>query len=355
MKRQLGWLLAAAFTGLSASSCSVPTSFACTSDSQCGVGQCIVGGCAFPSDDCLSGLKFGSLSPEQLAGLCVGVDSGVADQDGSGEDTTFDTTVDSGATSTSAGSSTGDSGDSESGDSESGDTESGSSESGTNESDTTDTGTTAGEIPDTAIAHYSFDDIVLPTIFDSTGNGFDAEMDNLQQGVPGVVGEGLSFGNLDRVIVPLEVLAGRTAFTIEYYMFVSPPLADRQFVFYYGNEFDTAATPNLTYYVEYVFGPPKTSRVIWTTDSAAGLVGTSNVAEGGWHHIGMTFSGAGMRLYVDHFLDAEDPMVLGLLSPNLAWIQIGGIPSGFASFSGIIDELRFSEGALTPAQMQPIP
>ncbi|WP_146158319.1 LamG domain-containing protein [Enhygromyxa salina] len=34
---------------------------------------------------------------------------------------------------------------------------------------------------------------------------------------------------------------------------------------------------------------------------------------------------------------------------------MGGLSSGFSSFDGIIDELRFSEGALTPAQMQPVP
>lgn len=347
-----------ALVGLGALGCSVPTDFACTGNGQCGVGQCIAGGCAFPSDECPSELIYGALSPELLAGKCVEADSGVADQDGSGEDTTLDTS----GSSTSAGSDTSDSGDGDSGDGDSGESDSGESDSGESESDTTDTDTdtdsgTTGEIPDTAIAHYSFDEIAAQVIFDSSGNNYHAEMDNSQLPAAGIVGDGLSFANLDRVIVPIEVLAGRTAFTVEFYVKVSQPAALREFVFYYGHELDTALTPNLTAYVEYAYGPPKTARVLWTQApmQTTGLIGNTQILEGQWRHVALTFSNQGMRVYVDHFLDASDPLVPGLLSPNLEWIQIGGVPSGFGSFFGVIDELRFSEGALTPAQMQSVP
>ncbi len=324
--------------GLSSVSCTVPTTFACLNSNQCGGGQCIAGGCAFASDACLSGLQYGDLSPEPLAGQCVGIDEGV--DESLAEDTTSNesTTLDE-ESSTSAGSST---------------SESSTSESSTSESSTSETGTT-GSLPDTVIAHYSFDEIDPPVIFDSSGNGFDATMDNLQSSSAAIVGVGLSFGNLDRVIVPVEVLAGRTEFTIEFYMQVAQPAPLRQFLVYYGNELDTSIEPNLTVYVEYLANPKQTARMVWTDNQTTGLIGTTNLRGVQWHHIGLTFSGQGMQLYVDHFLEDEDPLLAGLLDSNLQWIQIGGVPSGFGSFEGILDELRFSEGALTPAEMQPAP
>jgi hypothetical protein len=66
------------------SSCSVPSSFSCSDDSQCGEGQCIDGACAFPDDECLSGLAYGALAPKELAGNCV--EDGVADESGSSGD-----------------------------------------------------------------------------------------------------------------------------------------------------------------------------------------------------------------------------------------------------------------------------
>jgi hypothetical protein len=348
---QITWALAGALTCLGVSACTVPTSFVCTSSNQCPGGYCVGGGCAFPNGDCPSGYMYGALSPEGLAGVCVPVGF-VADDTSSGGDTAMDTDE----SGNSASSDSSDSGTSDSDTTESGESESSTTDPDTTDTDPTDTDTsTTGEIPDTAIAHYSFDDIAVPTIFDSTGNGYHAEMTSLQPTAPAIVGDGLSFTTPDHVIVPLAVLAGRTAFTVEFYLLVSQPTLPRQFVFYYGHELDTAAKPNLSAYVEHSLNPLRTARVLWTANQVDGLVGTTTLDQGEWHHVAMTFDDTGMRLYVDHFLDAQDPFIPALLSPNLAWIRIGGLPTGFGGFVGIIDELRFSEGALTPGEMQPLP
>ncbi|PRQ08902.1 LamG domain-containing protein [Enhygromyxa salina] len=354
---QLGRALAGALTCLAASACTLPTSFVCTNSNQCSGGQCIAGGCAFVDDECPSGYRYAPLSSEGLAGKCVpeGFESSVADDSGSGEDT-----LGMSESGNSAGSETMDADTSDTDPTGESESESGSeSESDTNDTDPTDTdptdtGTT-GEIPDTAIAHYSFDDIAVPTIFDSSGNDLHAEMTSLQPTAPAIVGDGLTFTTSDHVIVPIAVLAGRTAFTVEFYVQVSQPTLPRQFLLYYGHESDTAIKPNLTVYVEHTAAPLKTLRVLWTANQTTGLVGTTTLDQGEWHHVGITFSNDGMRVYVDHFLDDDNFFVPALLSPNLAWIQIGGLPTGFGGFVGIIDELRFSEGALTPGEMQPVP
>lgn len=241
-------------------SCTVPTTFACLNSNQCGGGQCIAGGCAFASDACLSRLQFGDLSPEPLAGQCVGIDEGVherhAEATASNENTLDE------ESSTSAGSST-------------------------SEASTSETGTT-GSLPDTVIAHYSFDELAPPVIIDSSGNGFDATMDNLQSSSAAIVGVGLSFGNLDRMIVPFEVLAGRTEFTIEFCMQVTQPAPLRQFLVNYGNELDTSIEPNLTVYVKYLANPKQTARMVWTDNQTTGLIGTTNLR--GVHDV------AGLRL-----------------------------------------------------------
>lgn len=52
-------------------------SFECSTDGQCDNGVCISPGfCAFPTDDCDSGLQFGEHASSDLAGMCVPMDEG---------------------------------------------------------------------------------------------------------------------------------------------------------------------------------------------------------------------------------------------------------------------------------------
>ena len=66
------WLIAAAVACGNAS-------FECSTDGQCDDGVCISPGfCAFPTDDCESGLQFGEHSSSDLAGMCVPMDDGTS-------------------------------------------------------------------------------------------------------------------------------------------------------------------------------------------------------------------------------------------------------------------------------------
>lgn len=54
-------------------------SFECSTDGQCDSGVCISPGfCAFPTDDCESGLQFGEHAGSDLAGMCVPMDDGTS-------------------------------------------------------------------------------------------------------------------------------------------------------------------------------------------------------------------------------------------------------------------------------------
>ena len=105
MTRRRSWVAAAliaASLGAGASSCAVPTFFSCTTNNECGGGTCIAGGCAFPSGDCDSGLRYGALSPPRLAGLCVG-EGELAEDSGTSMDSTSATATDTDSMSSTVG------------------------------------------------------------------------------------------------------------------------------------------------------------------------------------------------------------------------------------------------------------
>ncbi|MCR9161435.1 MAG: LamG domain-containing protein [Nannocystaceae bacterium] len=66
--------VAATWLVLSVACAPLTQPFTCTEDGQCDGGQCEANGyCSFPSADCESGSKYGSLSPLELANMCVPV------------------------------------------------------------------------------------------------------------------------------------------------------------------------------------------------------------------------------------------------------------------------------------------
>ncbi len=69
--------LAVAFVAIGTSSCGTPDAFQCAVDGQCDGGVCAEGGfCAFPDDDCASGIRYGGLAGDGLAGTCTPAPAG---------------------------------------------------------------------------------------------------------------------------------------------------------------------------------------------------------------------------------------------------------------------------------------
>lgn len=325
------WLVVIVMIALSG--CAVPSSYTCEADSECGDGQCIAGGCAFVANECPSGLRYGEYAPASLAGNCVEQTTSVADAGSSSE---------SGSTGTET------------------ETETSTETDTSTESETetgTETGTDTDVDPVVVIAHYTFDMITPPTVPDDSGNGHDAEMDFFQSNGPGVSGMGLVFEGADRLIVPVDVLAGRDAFTVEFYASTVAPGPVRHWLVYYGDAQSFDSAPNLTMVVDYAAPPTEVPQLRWrdAMDVTTTLAGTTSMDILTWRHIAITVDAQGLQLFVDHVLEASDPTVPDLANPNLARVLIGGIPELVDGFRGRMDELRISEGALVPAQMLPLP
>lgn len=85
---------------------------------------------------------------------------------------------------------------------------------------------------------------------------------------------------------------------------------------------------------------------------AAWLDGSRGIADGRWHHVAATYDGATARLYVDGTLDAFGALTNGLADVSTD-LMIGAAPNDLQAvgFHGVIDEVRLSNAARTPAQI----
>ncbi len=102
----------------------------------------------------------------------------------------------------------------------------------------------------------------------------------------------------------------------------------------------------------------KAYAVIYLTDGstprALGLRGKSDVYDGRWHHLAMTYDGRDTRLFVDGIQEAESVLntYYGRVQPSVGnGVLIGTSTTGTA-FVGDIDEVALYDRALSPGDFQ---
>ena len=91
----------------------------------------------------------------------------------------------------------------------------------------------------------------------------------------------------------------------------------------------------------------------WTDGGTA--VSTTSVEDGSWHHVVCTYDGAKVKVYVDGRFEAETSNTDGIAS-NDEPLQIGFDPFVVQDrhFSGLIDEVRIYNRALSDAEIKAI-
>lgn len=328
---RLNSILGTGLALLTLASCSVPQRFTCEDDDQCGEGQCVLGGCAFPDDECPSGLRYGELSND--AGECTELDPVAEGESGTAGSETLVTE-------------------------ESGSEESGSEESGSETETGSETGEPEPEEPQ-VLAHYTLDsgEVIGLVVIDSSDNELHALAQSVQPQPPGVSGECLEFQPLSRIEIPLEVLEGLDEFTFECYVrdatMVNMVLSN---IFYFGNPDNATEPPAFALYLGLLDEPAGTMRVYWNGEEELTFAGmTDFTASPGWHHLGFTAGPGGIRLYVDHELEIAHPLMPAWVDAGMTSLSIGALPTLDGGFEGLLDELRFSDQALEPEQMLPLP
>jgi hypothetical protein len=195
------------------------------------------------------------------------------------------------------------------------------------------------------------------------GSAEDAQGSNdgtLQNGAgfaAGVVGQGLSFDGVDDFVTVADDPSLEPAkFTIS--AWVSSPGVTNAFAAFIAARSGPAGS--LGY--ELAVNPPalgETVRFVLNGGAqGADLSGTTDVADGQFHHVAATFDGAGMRIYVDGVLESSNSFGFGIDHAD-GPLVIGrreGLPNGVPEvWNGVIDELQLYTGrALCAAEIAAI-
>ena len=101
---------------------------------------------------------------------------------------------------------------------------------------------------------------------------------------------------------------------------------------------------------------------VWYSGSTADKTGTVKINDGLWHHVAITWDGSTIRVYVDYEMDKKASDKSDRAYSKSGTIDYAGTATwmgGYATydpsnggrkFPGLIDEVRVSNGALTPDQ-----
>ena len=201
--------------------------------------------------------------------------------------------------------------------------------------------TTPAAIPELILA-FSFDEPSGSTVTDSSGKGNTGTISNATRTL-GKYGNALSFNGTNALVnvVDSTSLHLTNAMTLE--AWVNPTTASPVWrdVIYKGDD---------SYYLEGTSmngGSPAGG----TVGSANPVYGTSPLPINTWSHLALTYDGTALRLYVNGTL-AGSLSYTGGLTTSANPLQIGGDSIYGQFFSGLIDEVRVYNIALTPAQIQ---
>ncbi len=87
------------------------------------------------------------------------------------------------------------------------------------------------------------------------------------------------------------------------------------------------------------------------TQIGASISSTSNINDGNWHHVAVTYDGSTYRLFVDGVQENSGSMTTATTLSGTIWI---GSNSGPSVWSGSVDEVEFFNRQLSAAEIQAI-
>jgi uncharacterized repeat protein (TIGR01451 family) len=196
------------------------------------------------------------------------------------------------------------------------------------------------------VAAYAFDEGAGTSAADASGGGNTGAIGTASWTTQGKYGSALSFnGTSAKVTIPdAASLRLTTGMTLE--AWVNPSVVDGSIwrdVIYKGND---------NYYLEATSccqGRPVGGGIF--SGSHGEAFGTSNLPLNTWTHLATTYDGTTLRLYVNGSQVASKAQT-GSLATSTNPLHIGGDAIFGQYFSGLIDEVRVYNTALTQAQIQ---
>src|SRR5436190_9461951 len=194
------------------------------------------------------------------------------------------------------------------------------------------------------VAAYSFDEGSGTTVADASGNGNSGTLANTVWNAAGKAGSALSFnGTNSRVnINDAASLHLTTAMTMEAWVRPSTISSAWRDVIYKGddNYYLMATSTNSSRPVSGIIAG----------GSYAESIGTSSLVANTWTHLATTYDGATLRLYVNG-TQVSSLAKTGSITTSTNQLQLGGDSIYGQYFSGLMDDVRVYNIALTAAQV----
>jgi chitodextrinase len=204
--------------------------------------------------------------------------------------------------------------------------------------------TTLATIPE-LVAAYAFDEGTGTAVADASGNNRTGTIANATWASNGKFGKGLSFNGTNATVrIPDDPgLHLSTAMTLEAWVNPSAVTSAWRDVIYKGNDnYFLMGTTSQS-------GRPSVGGIFGTAN--VNNYGLSTLALNTWSHLAGTYDGTTLRLYVNGTQVASTPRT-GLIASSTNPLEIGGDSIFGQYFTGLIDEVRVYNVALSPAQIQ---
>ena len=197
--------------------------------------------------------------------------------------------------------------------------------------------------PPGLVAAYNFDEGSGTTVSDSSSNNNNGVISGATWSTSGKYGNALAFNGTSALVTISNSASLRltNAMTLEAWVFpttVTPAWRD---VIYKGND---------NYYLEGTSNPGGAPAAGGSTIGGA-LRGPAALTANSWTHLAATYDGATLRLYVNGSQVASRAQT-GSLATSTNSLQIGGDSIFGQFFTGLIDEVRLYNRALSASEIQ---
>ena len=195
------------------------------------------------------------------------------------------------------------------------------------------------------VAAYGFDEGTGTSVADASGNGHTGAVNGATWSSAGKVGKALSFNGSNAIVTVPDAadLDLSTKMTLEAWVDPATVTSAWRDVIYKGND---------NYYLEATTtstSKPAGGSIVG--GSYAEAFGSTKLTANTWTHLAMTYDGTAVRLFVNGTQVASTAKT-GTIASSTNPLQIGGDSIYGQFFSGLIDEVRIYNVALTAAQIQ---